>query len=378
MMLGEWLNMNTTTNRKVGIDLLRILSMLGIIGLHVIGIGGIINNLTINSFRYYFILFIYVICFLSVDIFGILSGFLSWNKSKIKYSRIIELLSIGFFYSIIITFVFYYFNLYNIRSMGISIIIHSLFPALIGRNWYLTCYTFVFFLMPYLNDFIKNISKNKFKNMLIVLFILLCILPNLFFNTDFFCVMNGYSPFWLMYCYLLGAYIGKYHDKDKVTKKMILTFVGCIIIAFILNCLVRIITMSLFHELKYPFWFINYISPFIVIGSILLVKFFSQLHLTITNKFLKQFIYYLSFCSFSVYIIHANYLIYDFVINGFMIKYINQSILVFLLAFFISIPLIYLICFMIDLIRIYIFKLFRINQLIDYLGNKLNQLLDSD
>ena len=59
-----------------------------------------------------------------------------------------------------------------------------------------------------------------------------------------------------------------------------------------------------------------------------------------------------------------------------MVKYLGEKTIVILLYIFVGLILIYLSCFIIDLIRILLFKLLRINNLISYLGDKLNKKLD--
>ena len=368
--------MNKKENRIISLDVLRILAMIGIIGLHLIGNGGILNNLNMHSIRTYIILIIYVVCYLSVDTFAILSGFLSWDKEKVKYKRIIELIFICIFYSIIITAIFYGFNLYNFRHLGKRIIIHSLFPALIGRNWYITSYIFLFFLIPYLNYFIKRISREKFKKLLIILFVLLSIIPNMFYLTDFFKSGDGYSPLWLIYCYLIGAYFGKYLKDKKISKKMIFSLFSCLSLAFVLNCFVRVITPRIYGIRMYESWFISYTSPFIIIASIIVILICSKDIIHIKNQSITKLIYYLSLCSFSVYIIHSHNLIYDLVLKDIMVDYTYSSTLVLIVSLFIGLILVYLICFIIDLIRMGIFRLFKINNLIDKIGNRLNIILD--
>ena len=368
--------MNKLKERNISLDILRIMAMFGIIGLHLMGQGGILQTLEMNNARGYLMLTIYFIFYLSVDTFGIISGFLSWKKEKVKYKRIVELIFITFFYAFVITLIFYIFNLYNIRNLGNRIIIHSLFPSLIGRNWYITCYILLFFLMPYLNFFINKISRESYKKMLIVLFILLSILPNVFWLTDFFIVNNGYSPFWLIYCYLLGAYAGKYLSDLKIKKKHIITLICCIVGGVLGNALVRIITPMIYDHVMYDSWFLNYVSPFNVAASVIMVLLFNNIKINLKNKFLEKFILYLSICSFSVYIIHSHYLVFDYVLPNMMYDYTQNRIYVLLGALLIGLIAIYLLCFIIDLIRIQLFKLFRINKLIDYLGNKLNKKLD--
>ncbi len=362
------------SERKIGLDILRIFSMLGIIGLHLIGQGGLLANLSLNDSRFFIILFVYVICYLSVDIFGILSGFFSWKKNIVNYSRIFELIFITFFYSVIVTVIFYFFNLYGYRTAGFKEIIVSLFPILINEYWYVTCYVFLFFLIPYLNYLLHKLDKKNVKNLLIILFILLSLLPNVFFQVDFFRVLNGYSPVWLVYCYLLGGYIGKYGLKIKSLYKCLFYFFICIVCAFLLNIIVRIVTFKVYGQVFHDSWFINYISPFILIGSILSVFIFSKINFN-NFKFTK-FIPFLSTCSFAVYVIHTNYLVYNFFIKNIMLFSIKHNIVYILISFFAILFIVYFVCSIIEYFRIKIFELLKINFLIKLIGKKVNNFLN--
>ncbi|MGM9850115.1 MAG: acyltransferase family protein [Bacilli bacterium] len=360
--------------RMIGLDILRIASMLGIIGLHLIGQGGVLNNLNLMNYRTFVILFIYAICYLSVDVFGILSGYLSWKKKKINYTRIVELIIITFFHCFIITFIFYYFNLYDFKTLGLKEIINSIFPALIGRNWYITSYIFVFFMMPYSNHLIEKLEQKSMKNMLITLFIMLCIIPNIFWQTDFFKASNGYSPLWLLYCYLLGGYLGKYRLSKKINKKRITIVTSCIILAYVSNILVRIITFKIYGQVLYESWFINYVSPFNVIASLLLIPIFSNIK--INNISLNKLIVFLSVSSFAVYIIHCHYLVYDYFLLNIMKFCIERNVIVIVLYFVLFGLAIYSVCSIIDFLRVKIFKIFKIDNLVNKIGKKLNDLLN--
>ena len=83
----EVLACDLTSERQYGIDLLRIISMCGIIGLHVINRGGVLaysdeSTLTIQGIR-----FIAIICYCSVNVFAMISGWLYVGQS-IKYKKI--------------------------------------------------------------------------------------------------------------------------------------------------------------------------------------------------------------------------------------------------------------------------------------------------
>ncbi len=362
--------MSDIKQRKIGLDILRILSMSGIVGLHLIGQGGLINNLSMSNYRTYIVMILYVICYLSVDTFGIMSGYLSWKKERINYKRILELITITLFYCITITLLCILFNL---KSLGIKEIIISLFPMIIGRYWYITSYILVFFLMPYLNFFIKEIPKFEYKKMLIVLFILLSIIPNIFGSTDFFMINNGYSPFWLIYCYLIGGYIGKYIDVKTISSKHYVVLALNLIASYSINIIIKLTCILFIGKTIKQSWFINYISPFIIVSSIIMVIIFSKVK--VKNEFLKKIIIFLSTTSFGVYIIHSHYLIYDYIIKNILLFCIDYNIILIILIFLGMLCIIYLTCSIIEFLRMKIFTILKIEKLIAKIGNAINNKL---
>lgn len=360
-------------NRIIGLDILRILSMFGIIGLHIINNGGLQESLSIYSYKYYMVLLLNVIFYTSVDIFAILSGYLCITKEKNKNVRIIELLFIVIYYCILIPIIFYGFNLFNIRNCELIETIKNIFPILKGRYWYITCYVFLFFMIPYLNRFIKSIDKKYLEKFLIILFILLSIIPNIGGMVDYFRIENGYSPFWLIYCYMIGAYANLYINKYE-NKKLIKQSMMYLIIAFGFNVIIRDSTFLVFGDVKRGDWFINYISPFIIIISLNLVLLFKNIN--IKNSKIEYIIKYLSMASFSVYIIHCHILIFDYVLKNnyiFLEKYNGFIIIALIVLFIIAI---YILSTIIDQVRKVIFKAFKIDKLEERIGNKLDKIIN--
>lgn len=357
--------------RRIGLDLLRILSMMGIVALHLFGIGGIIENVDVMSYKNFIVLFIYIILYFSVDIFGILSGYLNYKKKEIKYSRIIELIFITILYSVLISVILWVFNLYDFRTLPRIEKINSLFPVLINRYWYITCYVFVFFMMPYLNHLIETLSQKKLKNLLLVGFILLSIIPNIFFQVDFFRTNAGYSAIWLVYCYIVGGYLGKYGLSEKIKKNRIWLLLGCILGAYVLNLAIRIGTYKIYGTVLHSTWFIDYVSPFNLIASGLIVSLFSDI-----KKKSNKFVILVSSSAFAVYIIHSHYIIYDHALNGILRFTLTHNIFYILGMFIVYLLGIYVACSLIEIIRIYLFKFLRINKIFDFIGNKIEKILN--
>lgn len=195
-----------------GIDIIRIIGMMGIIGLHVINAGGILAN---SKFINYYIVDLFNIIFMSsVNLFAIISGYLYIDK-KVNYNSIINLIITTLFYSVVITSIAFF--LFPEIFSNLKILISGLFPPVIDRYWYLVSYVFLFFCIPYINIFIKNIDKTILEKLIFIIFILFCII-SIFGYVDYFRINEGYSPFWLMYCYIIGAYL-KLYDLPYSLKK---------------------------------------------------------------------------------------------------------------------------------------------------------------
>ena len=360
-------------NRIIGIDILRILSMFGIIGLHLINRGGILNSIDINNYKYYGILFLLIIFYTSVNCFGILTGFLNCKKAKIKSNRIIELIEILAFYSIIIALIFYIFNIAKVSEYGYIEMIKNFFPILVGRYWYITCYVFVFFMIPYINLLIKKIGEKNSKRLVITLFVLLSLIPNIIADIDLFRTQSGYSPFWLMFCYIVGAYINIY-NKEIDTKKIVLLFITILFATYAFNVTIRIVGVRLFGRVVKGLWMISYTSPTNLIMSILLLLLFKKIN--IKSNTISKIIISLSGTSFSVYIIHCHKLFYDYILNNNLKWISNYNIIISIILIFVIIIAIYMLCSIIDLLRVFIHNYFKINKVNEKIGIRLDKIIN--
>lgn len=99
--------------------------------------------------------FVYITSLVSVNVFGIITGWLNCDKKYYKRNRIIELLLTVFFWCAVITGLLFPI-LHNQLTLKNFII--ALFPALNGRYWYITSYVFIFFSMPYLNRIVASLD----------------------------------------------------------------------------------------------------------------------------------------------------------------------------------------------------------------------------
>lgn len=91
--------------RYEGIDLLRIISMLMVVVLHILGIGGVIENTVENTSNYYISNFMEHFCFCAVNLYALITGFV-YIKATYRFHKIVSLWCEVFFYSFLITIIF--------------------------------------------------------------------------------------------------------------------------------------------------------------------------------------------------------------------------------------------------------------------------------
>ena len=94
-------------NRVLGVDALRVVSMLMVLTLHVLGTGGILN--TAVSKKYWAVWFLEIAAFCAVNCYALISGYVG-VYSKYKFSNLAELWCRVAWYNIPVFFLFYFFK----------------------------------------------------------------------------------------------------------------------------------------------------------------------------------------------------------------------------------------------------------------------------
>lgn len=336
--------MNTKINseRNYGIDLLRILSMFCVVILHIIGKSYLLENSygVTNGALW----FVEAICYCAVNCYAIISGFViySENEKKYKYNKYISLWTGVFFWSFGITLVGFIIGNENV---SIGNLIKSAFPVIENYYWYFSAYTALFFLIPWVNKFLRMLSKRETSFLVGIIFVLFSVIG--LFN-DSFKVNCGYSFAWVLYLYALGAWIKKCNIADKITNtEAVATSVVCIFLSW---------AVQMCSPVKKEL-FMQYTSPTMVIYAICLVALFSKIKLSLKNqKFLSK----ITPACFGVYIIHEHPLIkHEFEMHfGWIANLKTFSAIDCLLVTAICV---FVICMFLEKVRIALFNQFKIN-----------------
>ena len=340
--------------------------MLGIVGLHILNQGGWYASAD-SPPELLFARIVATVCYCSVNVFAMLTGYLYADRKTIRSSNLLKLIFTVASYcaAILAVFVLLRPELFD-GSRGLYL--YAIFPPYIGRYWYITSYILLFLMIPYINTMIRSLQEIHFRRMLLILFLLLSVVSTFGLN-DYFKLERGYSPYWLIFCYLIGAYIRLY--KNDLPKDRILTWSLILTVNVILVVGAWYILGDAMVDSRFLIW--NYISPFMVLEAALLVLIFSKM--TLRNDLIQKCIVSLSNGAFGVYIIHSHILIFDYVLADAFDWSGQHGTLVYVAALLAGLAGIYLVCWSIDVVRSLLFKWLRIDKLADTIGSKVDAFL---
>lgn len=344
-------------NRNLGIDLLRIVSMTMIVLIHVLSHGGILENSTLFSANYNMAWFLAIAATCAVNCYALISGYVGVD-AKFKYSNILYLWLLVMFYSIIIMVGFFIFSPGTIRGKDIFM---AMFPVMYRQYWYFSAYFCVFFFIPFLNYLLNTLSLKQLRTLIFTIVILFSIIPTLR-QADVFGTSDGYSPLWLALLYLIGGFSKKNQKQQKSNKlKLIKIYLACVLITWGSKLVIEYITMRMMgNTLKKPYLTL-YTSPTMLLAAYSLLLLFSGLQFE-KHKCLKGCVKFLSPLTFSIYIIHENNFVREYIMTGAFSDYANFSPVILPGIIIGTVLLIYILCSLIDWVRCYLFKVFKIKE----------------
>jgi len=346
--------------RLISIDILRIMSMIGIITIHLIGRGGLLDY----SFtpRYYLIYLVYIVSLASVNLFGIMSGYLSYDKTDTSY-RFINLLFITFFYCLVFSII--YLSINQFKS-DLSSILNNLIPAMDGKYWYITCFFPLLILEPFINNSLNKFSIHSLRKLVFIIVLFFSIMPSVF-NVDFFVVNRGYSFLWLLCCYIIGVYLRR--EVFKIKRKgyivgVIVSLLGVVLLLF-LNLLIDKIKGNVGHN-----YMLGYNSPVLLFFAICVFIALKEVTIILKTNKAYNIVVCCSSLSFDAYIIHAHPFVISMFEGGAFL--LTKNILITLSAIFIIPICVFFVAIIIGYIRSRLFVVLKINKLSLMISSKMS------
>lgn len=280
----------TKPNRTSNLELLRIVAMLMIIGLHQNGMANALATLAPNTANYFIANFVESICICSVNCFVLVSGYFMIEKNEAPVQKCVHLLIDVAFWGLVgcgCAFVFLG------EAVGIKDIIIAVIPYIKGQRWFVRDYIVLMLLAPFLNRCLVQLSKRSYQILLLVLLLVFSIWPSFFPNPpidDY-----GFSCVHFIQIYAIAGYIKRFGAQSSFRPAVYLC-------GYLVS--VALIFLSALVGSGYAYAY-NYL--FVITASVSLFLFFRSLSIQsgIVNK--------LASGAFDVFVIHTTSFFADLV-----------------------------------------------------------------
>ncbi len=365
-----------SNSRNMGVELFRIVSMLLVVLLHIVGHGGVISAAVPLSVNYKIATFIQVLAYCSVNCYALISGFAN-VKTSFKFRRFIYLWLETVFLVAFVNIITPMF------ADGFEITrewwINGLFPLTKREFWYLCAYFLMYPLILLMNHGLNVIKQ--WQHIAVIILLQMPTIFRLIDGSDNYALGGGYSAMWLICLYVMGAYFRIYGAPRWAKWYVTLPafFVSCCIAFFVKIIPEERLYVGLIENSSS--WYenremlISYISPCMVIMSLMLLLFFMQLK--INGKLVRCFISELGRATWGVFVIHVSSAIWY--LNDFWRRFssiADKKPIVMLASLLVSATFWYLVFSLISIGRVYLFKLCRVNRAVDLVADRFTEMLE--
>lgn len=350
--------------RNMGVELLRIVSMLMVAAAHVLGQGGVLAGVQDmpGSAGYAAAYLLESCCYMVCNSYALVSGYVG-AEGHFRYARLFETQARVLFYTVLITVVF---CIAMPELFGFTLIKNALFPAMTGQYWYYTAYFGLMLFVPALQCMIAHLNRVQFRNLIVSIILLFSVLPALFVS-DIFQTAQGYSLWWLIALYLIGAYIKKYGCPFlKKPLPAMLVYAMSVLVTWGINLAeARGVGVPLPNMLVFT-------SPAMLLASISLLVAFSGFRIPAR---MGKVVGLCAPLSFSVYLIHVHPLVWSYLFEGRFAAFAAYPAYGIVPAVIGAAAAIYAVCTLIDAVRAWLFRICRVRKGCEWLEERIKWLI---
>jgi hypothetical protein len=323
-----------------------------VVNLHILGQGGVLHNADGADSAAAWLLEISAYC--AVDCYAIISGYVSYSDEPkpYHYRKFLGFWVQVFTYSFGITLVAF---LLKQGAVGVKELVESFIPIATKQYWYASAYAGLFFVIPWINKLLRGCNRQEVSRLafaLIAIYIVYVTFANRF--GDCFSLDAGYSFGWLTILYIVGAWMKKCDVPAYLNnRECLMGIIFCVLFTWVIKMFIPAnITNNIF---------INYTSFSIVFIALALVVMFSKLHMgLIAERIVNCF----APAAFGVYLIHTHRLVWNYFMKEAFIWITNSSWWLLVIEVLISAFCIFIFCLLIEKIRLILFRILKIDELI--------------
>lgn len=355
------------SSRNYGVDLLRVVAMLYVVTLHSIGPGGILAAAQAGSAQYHTAWFLEIWTYCAVDIFALISGYVSYSDQHkpVRWSNYLLLWLQVVFYGAGVTLAFNFFHPELVTRQDLF---QTFFPVTNGLYWYVTAYTGLFFLMPLLGAGCRTLSEPTLRKLFFGLLLAFSLYETFFQK---FTMGAGYSFLWISILYVLGACVKKC-GIGKNLKPWQAVF-GIVVL-----CLAT--WWWKMYGPEFDIWknhitkdlLVSYVSPTVLGCALLHLIWFSKLTF---GPLLRRLISFAAPAAFAAYILNCHKLVWAHVVAN-QFAWLAAQPLPVLVGYVVLFSLVFVgVSVLIDRIRIALFDLLRLRKAADRLTASVDRVL---
>ncbi|MBR6093673.1 MAG: acyltransferase [Lachnospiraceae bacterium] len=346
--------------REANLELLRILSMCMVIGLHYLGKGNALKDMAEilpgnpNYINEVLAWYLEALCYGAVNLYIMISGYFLIN-STVRFEKLSKLIIQVFFYSagiyLIIRLLGYYPKEWE-DGYHKSIMI---LPISLQHYWFASVYAAFYMLAPFLAVALRKLKKKEHFGVLLILLFLFMRFLKLFSYHLIPLNDDGMGIIWMITVFVLAAYIRRFVPIKAKRRflylaagvlSLLATAAGSFLVAFLYQK-----TGKLDGYIDFLF---AYNSPTVVVGSTFLFLFFRTVR--IPDGFVSKTITAVSPLTFGVYLLHDHFLLRDLWVKIWKVDRIFETPY-FVLHFIAVVLTVFIICALAEWIRNLVFGL---------------------
>lgn len=307
----------STKKRSANFELLRIVSMMMIVMLHLLGNdhGNVLSKTTEFSAVWIITWGIEAFCTVAVNCYVLLSGyFLIGSKDsedldengrpiKVTIRKVLDICITVWFYTIVLFGIAFVFGWTDASR---STLLHLVTPITGRTYWFVSVYLGLYVISPYLNKLIKGLGQKSFKRLIITSFCMFSILPTVLPVYDTFLTGGGIGIVWFIVLYFVAAYIRLYglgKFDEWTSRKWFLTYLVMTILILLSKVIIATTTQRLLGQTIGTSLFYQYYTPLCLLSAVCLFMAFNTMRV---GKKAENVVLKLSPLMFGVYIIHEN------------------------------------------------------------------------
>jgi hypothetical protein len=331
--------------------------MFMVVNLHILGQGGVLHNAGGVDRAVAWLLEISAYC--AVDCYAIISGYVCYSDEPkpYHYRKFLGFWVQVFTYSFGIALVAF---LLKPEVVGVKGLVRFFVPIATRQYWYASAYAGLFFVIPWINKLLRGCSRQEVSRLafvLIAVYIVYVTFANRF--GDCFSLDAGYSFGWLTILYIVGAWMKKCNVPTYLNHRVCLMgIIFCILFTWGVKMFIpENITNNIF---------INYTSFSIVFVAFALVVMFSKLHMGIIAE---RIVNCFAPAAFGVYLIHTHKLVWNYIMYEAFIWITYSPWWLLVIEVFISAFCIFIFCLLIEKLRLILFRILKIDELIKKLAD---------